>query len=89
MRNNVPGVYIPDSVIARLKGVPADRQADEGKRLCVEIIGQVREISGVSGVHVMAYRQEDLVAEIIHEAGLLPRGGLSRVRRESRRAVGT
>ncbi|MGD2077108.1 MAG: hypothetical protein PVH18_01920, partial [Chloroflexota bacterium] len=37
------------------------------------IIQQVREIDGVSGVHVMAYRQEHLVAEIIDEAGLLPR----------------
>jgi hypothetical protein len=39
----------------------------------VEIIEQVREIEGVCGVHVMAYRQEELVAEIIEEAGLLPR----------------
>jgi methylenetetrahydrofolate reductase (NADPH) len=30
-------------------------------------------IERVSGVHIMAYRQEDLVAEIIEEAGLLPR----------------
>ncbi|MCA9947212.1 MAG: hypothetical protein KC449_27220, partial [Anaerolineales bacterium] len=36
-------------------------------------IRQVKEIEGVSGVHVMAYRQEELVAEIIQEAGLLPR----------------
>jgi methylenetetrahydrofolate reductase (NADPH) len=39
----------------------------------VEIIQQVREIKGVAGIHVMAYRQEELVAEIIEEAGLLPR----------------
>jgi methylenetetrahydrofolate reductase (NADPH) len=30
-------------------------------------------VPGVCGVHVMAYRQEELVAEIIQEAGLLPR----------------
>jgi hypothetical protein len=46
---------------------------EEGIRLCVEIIQQVREIEGVHGVHVMAYRQEETVAEIIHRAGLLPR----------------
>ena len=73
MRNNVPGVYIPDEVISRLRGVPVDRQAEEGKRLCVEIIRQVREIVGVNGVHIMAYRREELVAEIIHDFGLLPR----------------
>jgi methylenetetrahydrofolate reductase (NADPH) len=73
MRANVPGVVIPDAVIARLKGVPPSRQRAEGKRLCVEIIQEIREIVGVSGIHVMAYRQEELVAEIIEEAGLLPR----------------
>jgi methylenetetrahydrofolate reductase (NADPH) len=42
-------------------------------QLGFEIIQQVREIEGIAGVHVMAYRQEELVAEIIEEAGLLPR----------------
>jgi 5,10-methylenetetrahydrofolate reductase len=49
------------------------RHRAEGKQICVEIIQQVREIEGVSGVHVMAYRQEELVVEIIEAAGLLPR----------------
>lgn len=71
MSANVPGVYIPDEIITRLKG--AQHQAREGKNLCIELIRQVREIPGVRGVHVMAYRQEELVAEIIDEAGLLPR----------------
>lgn len=73
MRTRVPGVYIPDDVIARLRGSPQGKQREEGKRICIEIIRQVREIPGVAGVHVMAYRQEELVAEIIEEAGLLPR----------------
>ncbi len=71
MRANVPGIHIPDAVVARLKG--AQKPAREGKQLCVEIIQQVRAIPGVAGVHVMAYRQEELVAEIIEAAGLLPR----------------
>jgi methylenetetrahydrofolate reductase (NADPH) len=73
MRAHVPGVVIPDEVIRRLRGVPDDRQHEEGKRLCVEIIQQVRQLDGVRGIHVMAYRQEELVAEIIEAAGLLPR----------------
>ena len=51
----------------------ASRKREEGKRICVEIIQQVREMKGIAGVHVMAYRQEELVAEIVEEAGLLPR----------------
>ena len=73
IRNKIPGVIIPDKVIHRLKGVPNNRQAHEGKRICIEIIQQAREIPGIHGVHIMAYRQEELVAEIIDEAGLIPR----------------
>jgi methylenetetrahydrofolate reductase (NADPH) len=73
MRKFVPGVVIPDAIVERLKGAGKGKQQAEGKKICVEIIEQVQEIEGVSGVHVMAYRQEELVAEIIEEAGLLPR----------------
>lgn len=73
MRTKVPGVHIPDAIVERLRKTPKEKKVEEGKRICVEIIQQVREIEGVSGVHVMAYRQEELVAEIISEAGLLPR----------------
>lgn len=66
---NVPGVHIPDSVIKRLSG--AKEQKQEGILLCAEIIQQVKEIKGVSGVHVMAYRQEEAVAEIIDRSGVL------------------
>ena len=44
-------------------------QKKEGKQLCIDIINEVKEIKGVSGVHVMAYRQEEYVAEIVHEFG--------------------
>ncbi len=73
MRDKVPGVVIPDAIVERLRKTPSKQKQDEGKRICVEIIQQVREIEGVAGVHVMAYRQEELVAQIVQEAGLLPR----------------
>ncbi len=73
MRTKVPGVFIPDDVVRRLRHAPEGQKRAEGKRICIEIIQQVREIEGVAGVHVMAYRQEELVAEIIEDAGLLPR----------------
>lgn len=73
MRTNVPGVHIPDEIVNRLRQTPKPKKRAEGKRICVEIIQQVREMTGVAGVHVMAYRQEEMVAEIIEEAGLLPR----------------
>ena len=73
MRSKVPGVVIPDEIVERLQKTPKKQQKAEGKKIAIEIIQQVKEIEGVAGVHVMAYRQEELVAEIIEEAGLLPR----------------
>ncbi len=69
IRGNVPGMHIPDEVVSRLER--ADKPELEGKRLCIELIQQIREIEGVAGVHVMAYRQEELVSEIITESGVL------------------
>jgi methylenetetrahydrofolate reductase (NADPH) len=71
MRGNVPGIHIPDAVIARLEG--AKDQAAEGTALCIELMQRIREIPGVAGVHVMAYRREHLVSEIVLRAGV--RGG--------------
>lgn len=69
IRDNVPGVHVPEDVIKRLEG--AERPRLEGRRLCMELIQQVREIEGVAGVHVMAYRQEEAIAEIIDASGVL------------------
>lgn len=69
MRANVPGIHIPDAIIDRLE--KAAKPADEGKKLCIELIQQIRDIKGVAGVHIMAYRREHLVGEIIAETGIL------------------
>ncbi len=69
MRNNVPGVHIPDAIIKRLEG--ADDQKAEGVSLCVELIQQIQEIEGVNGVHIMAYKQEHNVPEIVRRSGIL------------------
>lgn len=69
MRDNVPGLHLPDGLIARLRG--ARDQAREGRNICIELIQAVREIHGIRGVHIMAYRQEDSVAEIVDRSGVL------------------
>ncbi len=69
IRTNVPGIHIPDPVIERLEG--AQDQKQEGKKICIEMMQRIKEIPGVSGVHVMAYRQEEQVAEIVQESGVL------------------
>lgn len=69
MRTHVPGLHIPDSVIKRLGG--AQDQAREGRNICVDLIQEIRSIRGVHGVHVMAYRQEESVAEVIDRSQVL------------------
>jgi methylenetetrahydrofolate reductase (NADPH) len=69
IRSNVAGVHIPDAIINRLRG--AQDQAQEGVNVCVDMINQLRELEGVKGVHIMAYRQEHRVAEIVEKTGVL------------------
>lgn len=70
MATKVAGMDIPDEVIARVAGVPKDKQADEGIRIAVETIQKVREIKGVAGIHLMAIEWEHRVPEILEAAGL-------------------
>ncbi|MHB1870738.1 MAG: methylenetetrahydrofolate reductase [Steroidobacteraceae bacterium] len=69
MRKNVPGLHIPDAVVKRLAG--ATDQAREGRDLCIELIQEIHGLRGVSGVHIMAYRQEESVPEIVRRSGVL------------------
>jgi methylenetetrahydrofolate reductase (NADPH) len=87
MRSNVPGIHIPDTVIERLER--AQNPAEEGKKLCIELIQQVRDIEGVAGVHVMAYRREHLVHEIIEESGILSERLEAKARETTEEPAGT
>lgn len=69
IRSHVPGVRIPDAVVRRLKG--AANQPREGVNICIEMIHRIREIDGVRGIHIMAYRQEHRIAEIVERSGVL------------------
>jgi methylenetetrahydrofolate reductase (NADPH) len=73
MRSRVPGVVIPDPLVDRLKKTPRDKWREEGIKICSEMIEQIREIEGVAGIHIMAYRQEEAVSEIVQSVGLFPR----------------
>jgi 5,10-methylenetetrahydrofolate reductase len=73
MAARVPGMDVPDEIVERIRKTPSAKRAQEGISLCVEIIEQVREIEGVSGVHIMAIEWEDAVPEITERSGLLPR----------------
>jgi len=73
MKNQVPGMDVPDGMIERMKSVAKEKQAEEGMKICVETIQRLREVPGVRGIHIMAIEWEEKVSEIARAAGLLPR----------------
>ncbi len=73
MKNRVPGMDVPDEIIARLAGVEKKKQAQEGIDICVEHIQRLKEVEGISGFHIMAIEWEEKVPEIVERSGLYPR----------------
>jgi 5,10-methylenetetrahydrofolate reductase len=73
MKNEVPGLDVPDAILERMQKTPKDQWREEGIKICVEIIQQMQEIPGVAGVHIMAIEWEQAVPDIVKQAGLYPR----------------
>jgi len=70
MNNKVAGMDIPESIIKRMDSVDKKHQADEGVKICLETIEQLKELNGVHGVHIMAIEWEEAVGRIVEQAGL-------------------
>ncbi|GAG74082.1 unnamed protein product [marine sediment metagenome] len=71
MQKNVAGMDVPDKIVERLK--KSKDTKEEGINICVDIIQEIKEIEGVSGVHIMAIAWEEAVPIIVEKTGLLPR----------------
>jgi methylenetetrahydrofolate reductase (NADPH) len=63
MRERLYGTIIPDAMIARLE--TASDPAEEGRRLCLELMKELATIPGVAGVHIMAPGNEAAIADVI------------------------
>jgi methylenetetrahydrofolate reductase (NADPH) len=70
---SLPGVSVPADVLHGLAEAGPDAEEEEGSRLAIGIVNAIREISGLSGVHVMGLGQEAAVRRVVEGAGLLPR----------------
>ena len=84
MRDEVPGLDVPNAFVDRMtaaadgidkddKKARNDAYRREGIQVAIELVKQMRQIEGVSGVHIMAIEWEDAVRPIVEGAGLLPR----------------
>jgi len=71
MKFHVPGVDIPDSIYNRMKN--ATDPKDEGYKISIELINEIKKIKGVHGIHITALFWEDIVPSLVKETGLYPR----------------
>lgn len=71
MKFHVPGVDIPDSIYNRMKN--ATDPKDEGYKISIELINEIKKINGVHGIHITALFWEDIVPSLVKETGLYPR----------------
>jgi methylenetetrahydrofolate reductase (NADPH) len=63
--------YIPDSHIKRIKDAgDLEAQKKMGIAICVETIGKIKEMRGLSGIHIISGGKENIISEIISDAGL-------------------
>jgi methylenetetrahydrofolate reductase (NADH) len=69
MNEKLFGVTVPEAVIERLER--ARDPGAEGRRICIDLIHELRQIEGVAGAHIMAPRGgAPAIAEVVN--GLTP-----------------
>jgi len=72
MQSSVPGVYVPEEVVNRMKGAKVAKE--EGMKIALEDIEQLRQVPGVHGIHLMAVGwEEEAVPALVEKSGLYPR----------------
>jgi methylenetetrahydrofolate reductase (NADPH) len=71
MHDNIPGVEVDDATFARMEGLEGDEAKAAGVEIAVEIVRRLRDVPGVSGVHLMAPGWEaEAVPRVVSGAGL-------------------
>lgn len=74
MKAKVSGIDIPDSIIERLaRARNKEEAADEGMKIVVQTIDELKRMEGVAGIHIMTLQREELIPRICTAAGLCPR----------------
>ena len=68
MNANIPGVEVPEAIIAELRAVGDEKALDVGVQIAVRMIKAVRD--HCDGVHIMAIKAVDRLPEILKKAEL-------------------
>jgi len=72
----VPGVYIPESILKRMEASDkAGNAQEEGVQIALELARKIKgyESQGIHGLHIMPVGWEDIVPRIVTDADLLPK----------------
>ncbi len=72
MDEKLPGVSVPPSMISALESAGDDAEA-VGLELAVPMIEEIRGITGIAGIHVMAMGHDRTTRALVQRAGLVPR----------------
>jgi len=73
MSNEVAGMDVPESLLARFRGLSKEDQQKAGLDLACEIGEKLRQIEGVRGLHIMAIGATTMIPEVVQRLGLYPR----------------
>jgi methylenetetrahydrofolate reductase (NADPH) len=69
IRDEVPGVSIPDGIMKRIEKA-GDSAQEEGIQIALEMIQTIKDNKAVNGIHLMTFGCESTVRRIIMESGL-------------------
>jgi len=72
MAESVPGVVVPQTVIARMQAAGDDKlaQQETGVTIALELIEKLHATPGIHGMHIMAIHWEEIVPRLVEESGL-------------------
>lgn len=70
MNRNVPGVFVPQRLIDEMKAAPKGEAIKKGIEIAGRMIRQIKEEAICDGVHIMAIGREEVVPDILKEAGI-------------------
>jgi methylenetetrahydrofolate reductase (NADPH) len=74
LRDVVPGIDVPDDILTRIGRGTKEQQAAAGEALALETVAALREIEGVSGVHLISIHGQEAILRVIEKAGLRTTG---------------
>jgi methylenetetrahydrofolate reductase (NADPH) len=72
MNDKLPGVRVPPAMLQALEAA-GDEAEQVGRALTIEVVHGIREIAGVSGVHLMGMGHDATVRAVVEGGGLFPR----------------